>query len=128
MELNETLELILSNLASGGRAVTFNGGSPLTGTGTITNDDSAVISIGDPSVAEGGQLAFSVTISNPVDVAVTADRATADGTATTADSDYTALASSNVELFAGTARRAALTINVATTDGHQGGVGRDADG
>ena len=40
-----------------------------------------------------GGPGFSITIDNPVDVAVTADRATQDGTsnpATTADGDYTA--------------------------------------
>jgi len=116
VELDETLSLILSNLAAGGRAVTFSGGSgTLTGTGTITNNDAAVISISDPSVVEGGVLAFGVTIDNPVDVAVTGDRATADGTATTADSDYTALATANLTLFAA-GSSTALTIQVQTTD------------
>ncbi len=102
VEANEMLDLVLSSLAAGGRDVTFSGGgATLTGTGTITNDDSAVISINAPSETEGTALGFSVTISNPVDVAVTADRVTQDGTATTGDSDYTALASSNVTLFAG---------------------------
>ena len=43
VELNETLNLLLGALAAGGRAVTFNGGgSRLSGTGTISNDDTAV--------------------------------------------------------------------------------------
>ncbi len=115
VELNEALSLILSTLSAGGRSVTFNGGlSTLTGTGTINNDDSAVVSISSPSVTEGGTLAFSVTINNPVDVAVTANRATADGTATTADSDYTAISSGNTTLFAA-GSTTPLTINVVTT-------------
>ncbi len=88
-----------------------------TAAGTITNDDSAVISISNPSVTEGGTLAFNVTINNPVDVAVTADRATADGTtnpATVANNDYTALASANVTLFAA-GSTTTLTVNVSTT-------------
>jgi hypothetical protein len=77
VELDERLNLILSNLAAGGRAVTFSGGgATLSSTGTILNDDSAVISISDPEVIEGGVLEFVVTISNPVDVTVTADRRT----------------------------------------------------
>ena len=118
VELDEQLRLILSNLAAGGRNVTFSGGgASLTGTGTITNDDSATITINAPSIVEGGILAYSVTISNPVDVAVTADRATADGLvnpATVADSDYTAIANSNVTLFAA-GSTTAFAIPVQTT-------------
>ena len=118
VELNETLNLVLSALSAGGRAVTFTGGgSTLTGTGTIINDDSATISINAPSILEGGILAYSVTINNPVDVAVTADRATADGLvnpATVADSDYTAIANSNVTLFAA-GSTTAFAIPVQTT-------------
>ncbi|QDU28822.1 Bifunctional hemolysin/adenylate cyclase precursor [Anatilimnocola aggregata] len=83
---------------------------------TITNDDSAVVSLGSPTITEGGQLAFSVTINNPVDVAVTANRSTADGLtnpATTADSDYSPLTSTSVQLFAA-GSTAAFTINVDT--------------
>ena len=88
----------------------------VTAASTITNDDSAVISISNPSVAEGGTLAFNVTINNPVDVAVTADRATADGTTNpaVANNDYTALASANVTLFAA-GSTTTLTVNVSTT-------------
>ena len=65
-------------------------------------------------MTEGGTLAFIVTINNPVDVAVTANRATQNGTATTGDSDYTALTSANATLFAASST-AAFTVNVATT-------------
>ncbi|WP_390881431.1 Calx-beta domain-containing protein [Thalassoroseus pseudoceratinae] len=50
-----------------------------------------MISIGDATITEGGILSFDVTITNPVDVAVTLDADTQDGAATLADSDYTAL-------------------------------------
>jgi hypothetical protein len=115
VELDETLNVILSNLFSDGRDVSFAGlESTLSGTGTIENDDAALISIDAPSVLEGGILEFGVSIDNPVDVAVTADRETSDGTATLADSDYTGLASSNVSLFAA-GSTTPLTIQVQTT-------------
>ena len=89
--------------------------STSSGTGTILNDDSAVISINGPSETESTALGFTVTINNPVDVALTADRETQDDTATTADNDYTAIAAGNVQLFAA-GSTTALSIPVSTTD------------
>jgi hypothetical protein len=113
VELDETFTATLSGLNAGGRDVTIATG---TAAGTIQNDDLATVSINGPSVAEGGTLAFSVTIDNPVDVAVTADRETADGVTNpaTAGTDYTALAAANVQLFAADST-AAFAINVTTT-------------
>ena len=73
--------------------MTFSGGgASLTGTGTITNDDSATITINSPSVMEGNagttSLSFTVSINNPVDTAVTMTANTANVSAT-AGSDYT---------------------------------------
>jgi hypothetical protein len=52
----------------------------------------ATLSIGDASVIEGDAgttvLSFTVTLSNAVDVDVSVDYVTQDGTATTADNDY----------------------------------------
>ena len=61
---------------------------------TITDDDAAPsFSVDDPSVAEGdagtASLTFTVTLSAASGKTVTVDYATADGTATTAGSDYT---------------------------------------
>ncbi len=116
VELDETLSLILSNLAASGRKVMFAGGAAsITDTGEITNDDTATVSISSPSVTEGGSLAFVVSIDNPVDASVTAMRKTADGTAkTTAPSDYTALADAAITLFNANSTTT-KTINVATT-------------
>ncbi len=115
VELDETLSLVLSGLSAGGRNVAFSGGGgTLSGTGTITNNDTATISISSPSVAEGGTLAFSVTIDKPVDAEVTANRATAPITATAVDSDYTQLSSAGVTLFSA-GSTTPLTINVSTT-------------
>jgi len=66
-----------------------------TGTGTIQNDDAApTISIGNVTAAEGTSgttpFAFAVTLSNASDQPVTVNYTTADGTATTADNDYSA--------------------------------------
>ena len=110
VELNETLLVILGSLNAGGRSVTFLDNDAQ---GSITNDDSATISIGDATITEGGTLAFDVTITNPVDVAITADRATMDGTATTADS-IPGIPNGNVQLFAA-GSTSTFTINVNTT-------------
>ncbi len=64
-----------------------------TGAATIQNDDAQPsLSVNDVSVLEGdsGQsdLIFTVSLSHPGDGSVTADYATQDGTATTADADY----------------------------------------
>ena len=64
------------------------------GVGTITNDDSAALSINDVTLAEGAagttSFTFTVTLSAAVDSPFSVDFATADGTATTADGDYQA--------------------------------------
>jgi hypothetical protein len=115
VELEESLSLTLSNLAASGRKVMFaGGGASLAATGMILNDDSATITISNPSVAEGGVFTFDVNIDNPVDAAVTAMRKTADGTATTGNNDYTALADAGLTLFAANST-ATKTINVVTT-------------
>ncbi|GDY10471.1 hypothetical protein LBMAG52_39590 [Planctomycetia bacterium] len=72
-----------------------------TATGIITNDDSAVFSIANVSAFEGVGLAFTVTLSNPVDVATSVTVSTTDGTATAADSDYSAVVARLVPFAAG---------------------------
>ncbi len=111
VELDETVVVTVDAQTTGN---TYNVGVPSSGTGTIQNDDSATISVSAPMVTEGGTLAFQLTIDNPVDVDVTADRATSDGTAT-AGSDYTALTASNVTLFSA-GSTSTFTVNVTTSD------------
>jgi hypothetical protein len=65
------------------------------GVGTIANDDARpTISIGDFSAAEGNNgtraFTFTVTLSNPSYQTITVQFATASGTATTGNRDYTA--------------------------------------
>ena len=98
VELDETFTTTLSGLVDGGRSVTAGSG----GTGTIQNDDSAELTIAGVSQAEGaGDMTFTVTLSNPVDTAVSVDVSTADGTATTADNDYVAVSGQTVSFAAG---------------------------
>src|SRR5207302_1608154 len=116
----ETLTVNLSGLTPLGTGVPGTPGGTITtvgspATGTINNDDSATITIGNASVVEGGNLVFTVTLSNAVQGGVTVDYATSNGTAGDgtggSDSDYTA--ASGTLSFAGAA--GSQTITVATT-------------
>ncbi|MCA9174980.1 MAG: hypothetical protein KDB14_10910, partial [Planctomycetales bacterium] len=114
VELNEQffVNLINATLNAGGRAVTVLDNQ---GVGEIVNDDSATLTINDVTAVEGdaGTTAFNftVTLSNPVDVAVTFDHATADDTATTGDSDYTGLPLTGTSILAG-ATSGTITVQV----------------
>lgn len=90
VEAAETFDL---NLASGNPP---RGLPPViaSGTATISNDDSATLSITGSSVPEGNAgttpVGFVLTLSNPVQADVQVSYATADGSATLADGDYQA--------------------------------------
>ncbi len=81
-------------------------------TGTIRNDDVAVISVSSPTVTEGGNLTFLFTLSNPVDVPVTFQF---DGTdiSTTAGADYAAIVGQVILIPAG---KTSVIVNVTTVD------------
>ncbi|MBD2119009.1 beta strand repeat-containing protein, partial [Microcystis wesenbergii] len=117
VELNETFFLNLSNLQTNGSNVTL---ADNQGQGTINNDDSASIAISDVTITEGNSgttnAVFTVTLSNAVDTAVTVNYATADGTATTADNDYTAIATTPLIFNAGETSK---TITVAVNGDNQ---------
>ena len=90
IEANETLQLVLSTLSAGGRNVSFSGGgSSLTGTGTINNDDSETLTISSPSVAEGNSgtvnMVFTVTSSLAVQGGFTVAFTLADVTTNSTD-------------------------------------------
>src|SRR5262249_44582548 len=97
---------------AGGRAVTI---ADPQGVGTIQNDDAAHLSINDVTVTEGNSgttLAnFTVTLDAAVDIPVSVDFATANGTAQ-AGSDYTA-ANGTLTFAAGAA--GTKTVSVAVT-------------
>jgi uncharacterized protein YhjY with autotransporter beta-barrel domain len=82
-EPNETLTL----------TVTPTGGAPVSGTGTIVNDDAPGVSVANASVTEGNSatttMTFTVTLSGPAGAPVQVTYTTADGTAT-AGTDYQA--------------------------------------
>ncbi|MDA1014273.1 MAG: putative Ig domain-containing protein [Planctomycetota bacterium] len=111
VELDETFFVNLSNIAAGGRDVTF---ADSQGLGTITNDDSATLSIDDVTQSEtdAGATAytFTVTLDTEVDTGISFDFATANDTATTADSDYTGI--STTRSFGSTVAGATETITV----------------
>ncbi|WP_197231540.1 FG-GAP-like repeat-containing protein [Novipirellula artificiosorum] len=99
LDLDGDLDAFVAN-NNNPNEVWLNQGIPVPGvtaTGTITNDDSAVVSIGDASIVEGNTgttvLSFPVTLDYPVDVPVSVDYTTQDGTAqdsdpATEDNDY----------------------------------------
>ena len=108
-EGDETLTLGMSNLASTSLSVTISD----TGTLTINDDDGATVTIADVSVAEnvaGGTATVTLSVDQAVAGGFTVDVSTSDGTATTGDSDYTALSSQTVT-FAGTAGES-QTVNI----------------
>ena len=86
-------------------------------TGTINNDDAMpTLSVSDPSVTEGNagtvQLTYVVSLSAASGLPASVNAASADGTATTADNDYTALASTPVNFAAGqTTQNVSVTVN-----------------
>jgi acetyl esterase/lipase len=88
-----------------------------TGVGTITNDDPLpTLSIDDVTLAEGNppgttSFGFTVTLSVTSGQAVTVNYATTDGTATTADSDYTAIGSTQLTFNPGeTSKPVSVTV------------------
>ncbi len=87
VEPNETINLTLT--AVSGDATL---GAQTTTTYTITNDDTAAVTIADASGAEdAGPIQLIATLNNGVQGGFTVQVSTANGTATTADSDYTAI-------------------------------------
>ena len=92
VEATEQLLVDLSNIAASGREGDISFSDPQ-GVITIENDDSATVSIVETSTGaeDSGNRTLAVTLSNPVDVNVSVDVDTVDGTATIAGNDYTAL-------------------------------------
>jgi hypothetical protein len=118
IEPNETYTVVLSNIVDGDirdDAITLSTTAG-TGTGTILNDDSPTLSIGDATIVEGNSatsnLQFTVTLSAAVSTDVTFDIATANGTAMSTDNDFTAVATTPLTIPAGQTTR---TFNVTIT-------------
>ncbi|MYB03744.1 MAG: hypothetical protein F4Y13_06020, partial [Acidimicrobiaceae bacterium] len=105
-ERNETVKLRLSSPANAGFA---GDAAAIEATGTITDDDTATLSIDDASAAEGGTASFTVRLSTASDRDVTVTATTSDGAAT-APGDY-ASKTGTVTIAAGATSAA---FNVAT--------------
>lgn len=113
VELDEVLLVALSNLSSNGRPVSI---ATSSATGTITNDDSATLSIADVTALEtdSGQTTFEfvVTLSDAVDTTISVDAATADDSATTANGDYVAVTSQTVQFDGLAAEQQSVFVTV----------------
>ncbi len=81
VEDNETIVLTIASGSS------YNIGTPSAVTGTINNDDTATYTISDATVTEGGNLSFTISLSNAVDVDTTVNVTFTDGT--TSANDFT---------------------------------------
>ena len=114
-DANEPDETVIVTLSSASNATFTGGGSTLTGTGTITNDDGVPrLSISSPTVAEGSgssSLEFVVTLNAASGQQVTVGYADAgSGTATSGD-DYTAITAGTLTFAAGvTSDTLAVTV------------------
>ncbi|MBO6760090.1 MAG: BspA family leucine-rich repeat surface protein, partial [Roseivirga sp.] len=99
LEADETFTVSLSNLSGTTANVVITDQAVL----TIKNDDAAAVTLADASGNEGdGAITVTATLDNAVQGGFTVEVNTADGTATLADSDYTAVAGKTLT-FAGTA-------------------------
>ena len=83
------------------------------GTGTILNDDTTTLTIDSPAgVVEGGNVVFTLTLSNALDVAVTVTVSTGN-TGPTTDADHAVLTNFVAVIPAG---MLSVTVSVATID------------
>ena len=108
VEANETMLVRLSSVRALNYTITRD-----TGIGTITNDDSTVLSITGVTGPEGNSglspLNFALRLSNPVQGVLSVAYSSQDGSATVADNDYQA-ASGSVS-FVSEATTANITVN-----------------
>ena len=101
LEADETFAITQSNLT--GTSLSADIDITDGATGTIINDDIASVTIADISANEDdGSITVTATLDNPVQGGFSVDVSSADGTATIADSDYTAVTSETLT-FVGTA-------------------------
>ena len=109
-EIDETMTLALT-VPPRGLAPGLYRGDKRTGTGTITSDDIATLTVGPATATEGSDLVFEASLSAPAPEPVAFSYSTTDGTATAA-ADYAA-ASGVATIPAGAT---SATVTVATTD------------
>ena len=111
-EPSETFFMSLSNASP---VASCQGAADCIATGTITDDDVPTLSVADVTVTEGNSgttdAVFTVTLSSASTETVLVAYATSDGTATTADSDYSA--ASGTLTIAPAATSGTITVAVA---------------
>ncbi|GAA3646247.1 Calx-beta domain-containing protein [Flavivirga jejuensis] len=106
LEANETILVNLSNITGSNAVITDSQGS-----GTITNDDTAAVTIANVSGNENdGAITVTATLDNAVQGGFTVDVSTADGTATTADSDYSAVTSQTLTFTGNASENQTFTV------------------
>ena len=108
VELDESFTVTLGNLVNATLSAAVADGE---GTGSITNDDSATVQFAPTTVSQSeatSPMAFTVTLSNPVQSGVTLTVNSANGTAGAAD--FTAISNGTVSFPAGS--NTAQTVNV----------------
>ncbi len=107
VEDTEQFFVNISNLV--GATVNISGAQ---GRGTITDNDTASITISDPTVTEGEAVVFSVTLTNSVSSGFSVDYATSNSTAIAGSDFANTNGTLNFSGFSGEIQ----TINVGTTD------------
>lgn len=89
VETTENVVVTLTGFVGGAQEVLLDPNFALrTATVTIADNDTARYTISDASVTEGGNLAFVVSLSNPVDVDTTVNVAFTNGTTSANDFDH----------------------------------------
>ncbi|WP_100630289.1 MBG domain-containing protein [Algoriphagus formosus] len=112
VEVDETVSISMSNLAGTSSPIDISDDATL----TISNDDLAILTINDVSGKEdNGAITVTVSLSNSVAGGFTVNVSTTDGTATTADSDYTSIAAQTLT-FVGVANETQTFTITPTAD------------
>ncbi|WBL41506.1 MBG domain-containing protein [Algoriphagus halophytocola] len=112
VEIDETVSLTMNNLSGTSLVIDIIDAATL----TISNDDQASVTIADVSGKEDdGAITVTLTLDNAVDGGFDVNVSTADGTATTSDSDYTAVTAQTLT-FAGTSGETQTFIVTPTVD------------
>jgi len=112
LEADETILISMDNLLGTALAVGITDGATV----TINNDDSAAVTIADISGAEnGGGITVTATLDNAVQGGFNVNVSSSDGTATTSDSDYTAISSQTLS-FAGSVGETQIFTLTPTAD------------
>jgi Tfp pilus tip-associated adhesin PilY1 len=111
VEVTESYTVQLSNATTTRGTATINTGAD-SGTGEITDNDTATFTINDQTVNEdAGTMMFTISLDNALDIAVTVDVSYADVTATGGGTDYDS-AADTVNFAAGDTTDKTVTVSI----------------